>query len=506
MGTGEMSDPLPSLPPGFKLDAPALPPLPPGFTLSASTPEQPSTWDGLQRQLGLTARAGLQGLSSPLAIVGDAANGVANLGIRGVNAVAGTEIPELETYGQYTDRALDKVLPKPEGTGEQVANIGAQMMSGAGAMAGVAKVGEMAGTKLLAPLGESVIAKAINSVGSKPKIPSTPEIKAASQAAYKASEEAGLIIKPTRMQQLSEAVKTKLADYAFDPEDQPMIARALARLDKAGAENITLKGVDAIRKKLVNVMQDGNNTERMMARKILGYIDDSMTSLTPDDVVQGNTDEAVKVLTEARSLWKVQAKSQLIDDLVVQAQDQAARTNSGGNLQNILRQKLGTILSKPKLARMFSKEEIDAIRQIVRGTASQNALRTVGRLAPSSNAQLGPILTQMGLMGGAGYTGAGLTGAAVGVGVPAVGAIAKAGGTALTKGAINRLSTQVRSSAIPRAPQQAPQFDPQQMLIQALMQGTRPQLPNAYADALLRSGGVSVPATGSQETGPRTRP
>lgn len=525
-----------------------------GSQAAASPPDDPwgaypadrrtrSIPEELLRQGGLGARYLLEGFSAPVAIVGDAANGVANLGIRGVNAVAGTEIPELESYAQYTKRALDKVLPNPETAGERVVGDASRFLASAGGGAGVAKVGEMAGTNALAPLaknmagqaaaattggaaygitgeytdnpvlkgaaalgggmlGSAAQAGAAKMLAPSPKIPTTPEIKAASQASYKASEDAGLVIRPGRIQQLSVSVKEKLADLAFDPEDQPMIARSLARLDKAGAENITLKGVDAIRKKIVNILKDGNNTERMMAGKILSYIDDAMTSLTPDDVVQGNTAEAVALLKQGQGLWKVQAKSQLIDDLVQQAQRQAARSNSGGNLQNTLKQKLSTILDKPKLARMFTAEEKAAIEKIVRGNFGTDTLRIIGRLAPSSNSWLPIILGA----GPGGYAVGGLAGTAAAIGVPAVGSMAKAAGTALTRGAVNRLSETVRSGAIPQRPVQVPPFDPQQMLIQSLLQGTRPPLPNAYADALLRSGGAAVPATGNQDTGPRIRP
>jgi hypothetical protein len=509
-----------------------------------SAPEQPGMVEELLRQGGLGARYLLEGLSTPVAIVGDAANGAANLGISGINAVAGTNIPKFESYADYTKRSLDKVLPSPKTPEERVIGDMSRFVATAGGSAGAAKVGEMMGTKALAPFGENMagqglaaltgggaygvageatdnplikggaallggaagagIASALERAtpSAAVKIPTTPQIKASSQAAYKASEDAGLIIKPAQMQKLSASVKEKLADLAFDPDDQPMIARALGRLDKAGAENITLKGVDAIRKKVVNILKDGNNTERMMAGKILSYIDDSMTSLTPDDVVQGNTDDAVKMLKDAQGLWRVQAKSQLIDDLVAQAERQAARSNSGGNLQNALKQKLGSILDKPKLARMFSPEEKAAIDSIVKGNPVSNALRIVGRLAPSSNSWL-PIL----LGGGpGGYAAGGLTGAALALGVPAAGSIAKATATGMTKGAVNRLSEMVRSNAIPRVPQQTPPFDPQQFLIQSLLQGTRLQPPNAYADALLRSGAVSVPASGNPNTGPQPQP
>jgi hypothetical protein len=471
-----------------------------GARPGASQP--PSAWDGISRQLGLTARAGLEGLSAPVGIVGDAANGLANLAISGVNAVAGTDIPKFESYGQYTERALDKVLPKPEGTAEKAANIGAQMMSSAGATAGLAKVGEMAGTKLLAPLGESVIANMTSKTAQK--IPTTQAIKGAASAAYKDAEEAGAILRPEAIKRTTAEIQNALAEFGYHPGLQPKVGVILGELDRVSNGNITAKGVDTIRKLAIAVAKSNDPSERTLGGMIIRRLDDMMIDLKPEDVVQGNAEEAVAAITKARGLWKVKVKSELVDDLLERAKRQAARTNSGGNLQNSISQKFSKILDNEKMRRLFDKEEIKAIEEIVNGTITRDTLRTIGRLAPSSNSALGPLLYGMG--GAGSYMAGGFPAAAMAIGVPAVGMIAKAGGTALTKGAVNRLSNQVRSNAISRAPQQTTPVDPQQMLIQALMQGTRPPLPNAYADALLRSGAVAVPATGNPNTGPQNRP
>jgi hypothetical protein len=328
-----------------------------------------------------------------------------------------------------------------------------------------------------------------------------------SRAAYQDAREAGAVIGPKPLQKVSQEFTNWLANFGYDPALQPKVSVLLNRMGSAGEQPITAEGVDIIRKVALNVAKDGNPSERAIAGDLIGRLDDMMSSLTPDDVVQGSAGDAVQAFTKARDLWKTFRKSELIDNLLVKAEDQAMSTNSGGNVQNVIRQKLRSILDNPKQVRLFSKEEQDAIRQIVRGTATQNTLRVIGRLAPSSNAQLGPLLAQMGGMGGGGYAVGGLPGAAIGVGVPLAGSAAKAGATALTQGAVNRLSEMVRSGAIPQVPVSAPpQADPVALMVQSLMQGTRPLPANAYADALLRFGGAAVPASGIPNTGSQNRP
>lgn len=512
-------------------------------------PPERSVGEEITRQLGLTGRYMLEGASTPVAIIGNAANGVANLGIGAVNALAGTNIPKFTTYEKYRDTALEKAgLPQPENAKERVIGDMSRFVSGIGPSAGIAKVGEMAGTKALAPLAENMAGQAIAAetaggaygvakehtdnpwlqalaalggaaVGGagfaaadrmlpsnniKPPVPSTQQIGDMSRAAYQDAREAGAIIDPKPLQKVGQEFTDWLANFGYDPALQPKVAVLLNRIGSAGEQPITAEGVDIIRKVALNVAKDGNPSERAIAGDLIGRLDDMMTSLTPDDVVQGSADDAVQAFTKARDLWKTFRKSELIDNLQVKAEDQAMSTNSGGNVQNVIRQKLRSILDNPKQARMFSQEEQDAIRQIVRGTATQNTLRVIGRLAPSSNSWLMPILASMG--GGAGYAAGGVPGVAAAAAVPALGSAAKAGATALTKNAVNSLSEMIRSGAIQSGGPAMEAPSVQDLMIQSLMQGTRPLPANAYADALLRFGGAAVPASVPQNRGSQNRP
>ncbi len=513
--------------------------------LGAGAPQQRGVGEELLRQGGLAGRYLLEGASTPVAIIGDAANGVANLGISGINAVAGTNIPKFQSYEQYRDKALEP-LPKPENAKERVIGDMSRFIASAGANAGAAKVGELAGTQALAPLGQNMAGQALAaeagggaygiagehtdnpwlkagaallggaagagigaaagrvlpSATPRPNIPTTEEIGNASRAAYQDAADAGAILRPAPLQQVNRDFTGWLANFGYDPALQPQVRVLLDRLNTAGGQNITAEGVDIIRKIAGNITRDGNPSERVIAGELIGRLDDMMDGITPADVVQGNGPQAAQAFSQARDLWRNYRKSELLDTLVTKGEDQALSTNSGGNIQNAIRQKLRSILDNPRTARLFTEDEQTAIRRIVRGTPTQNALRIVGRLAPSSNSWL-PIL-----LGGApgGYAAGGLPGSAAALAVPLAGSAAKAGATALTRGAVNRLSEAIRSGAIPGQPAQAPAFDPQQMLIQALMQGTRPQQPNAYADALLRSGAVPAAASGTPNTGYQRRP
>jgi hypothetical protein len=72
------------------------------------------------RQAGLGARMLATGATMIPGAIGDAINGVVNVGINGVNAAAGTQIPELGRASEVINRGIDAVTPQPENATERV--------------------------------------------------------------------------------------------------------------------------------------------------------------------------------------------------------------------------------------------------------------------------------------------------------------------------------------------------------------------------------------------------
>lgn len=84
------------------------------------------------RQVGLTARAGVTGLTSLPTMAGDALNSGINMGIHGVNALAGSHIPSLQMPSAVVQNTMSAVgVPQPQNATERV------VQDVAGAMGGV---------------------------------------------------------------------------------------------------------------------------------------------------------------------------------------------------------------------------------------------------------------------------------------------------------------------------------------------------------------------------------
>jgi hypothetical protein len=308
--------------------------------------------------------------------------------------------------------------------------------------------------------------------------PSVAAIKAAANAEYKSASAADAILNADPVKRLQASVQGDLANFGYHPDLQPKIGVVLKELDRVGQGNVTADGVDTIRKMALGISRSNDPSERALGGMIVRKIDDMMENLQPADIVQGNANQAVESLGKARDLWKTMRKAELLENLMDQGELQGMSTNSGGNVQNLIRQKLRTsVLENKDNARMFTPDELKTVRQIVSGTKTQNVLRQLGRLAPSSNAWLGIVST--------------FAAPGVGVAVPMVGAGAKALATRSTKKAIDKLATSVKQGAYRSAPQlsPAPTF-PLQLRQQMINQQIRERLGLAANPAAAAIGGT----------------
>ena len=92
---------------------------------------QRSAFDETARQFGLTGRAAVTGLTSLPTMAGDALNSLINMGIGGVNRLAGTSIPQLQMPSEVTQRAMNAVgVPQPQNATERAVQDVTSAMAG----------------------------------------------------------------------------------------------------------------------------------------------------------------------------------------------------------------------------------------------------------------------------------------------------------------------------------------------------------------------------------------
>lgn len=247
--------------------------------------------------------------------------------------------------------------------------------AGIGALGGAA--GNVLGEGLSA--GASKIAGAFNK---KPNIPSIDDLRFSANQAYDAADNAGVIFAPQGMKRLGNDIRVELANFGFHPNLQPRIATVLDELERVQQGNVTLKGIDTLRRITDSARASMDPSEKALGSMIVGKIDDFVANAGPGEVLAGNSKDASRAISEGRNLWGRMRRAEQVGDAVGKADLRASSTGSGGNVDNATRQNVRRLLEK---GRGFTADEKAAMEKIVRGSSGQNALRLAGKLSPQGN-------------------------------------------------------------------------------------------------------------------------
>jgi len=254
---------------------------------------------------------------------------------------------------------------------------------------------------------------ALASRAARNAVASNDDLRTAASQAYQRADDAGVIFTPEGMQRLNQDVQTTLADFGYHPQLQPRVGVVLGELERLGTGNVTLKGVDQLRRIANAARMSADPSEQTLGRKLIDHIDDFVVSARPGEVLAGDQAAGSAAIREGRQLWGAVRKSEMLDDALGKADLRAASTGSGGNLDNATRQNVRRLLDNPRTRAGFTPDEVAALESVVRGTPTQNSLRLLGKLSPSGN----------GLMAAMNAGAAGATG---GLSLPVTGAAAAA--------------------------------------------------------------------------------
>lgn len=303
--------------------------------------------------------------------------------------------------------------------------------------------------------------------GSVPPTPTTQDIRNAASGAYKQAEQAGVIVKEGAVKNLGQQIATDLDEKGIDTVLHPRASRALDRIVNSEGD-LSFKRLDILRRVAKSAAASPDDDEARLGSTIIRHIDDFVQNIGPGDVVSGDTDQAASAITKARSLWARQAKSDIIDTALERAKNRA-ETIGGSGLENGIRIEFRRIAQNPNLLNQFGQAEQDAIKTVARGTATSNALRTIGKLAPTN------AMTILGEMAVGAFRPEAMA-------FPAAGIVGRMGATAMTARAANAASELVRSGGV--APQAQQVFTPELLTAilgrqKALQQSQEQPQPNA---------------------------
>lgn len=269
--------------------------------------------------------------------------------------------------------------------------------------------------------------------------PTVEELKAAARAGYQNPTVAAVEINPQSASLLSSKIESDLANQGFRPRLTPGVFDEVRNLTPPqGVQSVRVADIDAARKALGQYAKQtditGKPTPDAAAASIaIKYINDYLPGLSASDVIAGDAPAAAQILKEASENWGAAKRADQVDLQLTRADRQAAKSGTGSNIENAMRQRIATLLDNPKRTIGYSDAEKQAMEDIVRGTATRNTLRKVGKFGVDGGLSL--------LLHG----GTALTTHGANLPIAAGGTIARKIGEALTSRAGSNLSEMIRN-------------------------------------------------------------
>lgn len=325
----------------------------------------------------------------------------------------------------------------------------AAISAGVGAGAGAATQGVMNAAKSIARgVGETGknIAKGARALGGEELDAASASMKANASAAYKAAHAQGAVLsKATTNGLVSTLTKSLSNGGKVNARLHGDTLAVMQDIKAAAGRNLSLEEADQFRQLLSDVVSknttklEGTNVDGRKALELINALDDKIASLGKKNLVQG-TPEAIKGLTDARSMWSTWRKFDAVSRMVQKADGDA----------NALQRQFKSYFDNPANHKGFTTQEIAMGKAIGRSTKTESALKMLGKFGLDRNNVLAPTVAG-GLVGT-------VAGGPAGVGLAAAGTAAKYGSKLAARGraqnlldAVAKRGAQATQSAAPSA-------------------------------------------------------
>lgn len=382
----------------------------------AQQQQEPTLIDSLGRQIGLGARAVTTGLSSPVNMAADFLSGAYNVGAN----LIGSE-KRAPYLSQMQSQGLTQMgLPEPQTGAERVAQVGMQALSSAGGMAASApksifgadlvrqlpaataapmvaqpvaeEVKQITGSDLaatIAAIGVSgAVGKTVGDVsgriasGKQPTATMADVQQRASRAYTKVSDQ-GIELSSQNATSLINKIKNRLDSSDYIPENAEPVANILKKYESILQRgNVTFDNVEKMRRLANNLKSNPDKNIRRLAGEMVDSIDDHVATLSPKDVVsgQGGIDVAVKTIMDARKDFRNLSRASTLENILDIAEIKSL--NPSASESELIRQGFVNLASNKNKMNLFSKDEQNAIKAVVKGSSLDPLLTLMAKFNP----------------------------------------------------------------------------------------------------------------------------
>ncbi|WP_395449953.1 hypothetical protein ACHMW7_09150 [Aminobacter sp. UC22_36] len=370
-----------------------------------------------------------EGIATTLGLPIDMANVVVGLGMKGINAVAGTNLqpsaeplggsaglkrslvdigsirPETHDPGQrFLRRASQEVgsvvVPGLNAVSKAQAPVreGAKiLMTSLGSGGGAAAANQIAPDNPWAELAGQVLGGL--SVGApmvaagryadkraiQAAIPTDGELRMARDAAVKRVDATGATYTPEAMSELSRRIKDDVTSAEFDARLQPR-ADAMMQIIKKQLDGKPQSPAELtkLRKSIEDNLLDktGTTAERSHATKMIDNIDGFVGAAGPRQISARNVPEADTAIREAFDLETRLRKYEPVAEALNRT---GLRAGSRGKIDDAALDRLHAVYNDPQKSGRYSPVERELMERAITGTTAQKLGRQIGTLAPSGS-------------------------------------------------------------------------------------------------------------------------
>lgn len=228
------------------------------------------------------------------------------------------------------------------------------------------------------------------------------ELRQQARSLYRQLDQGGVAYDNNQSTQMVDDLLTDLHHNGYDPQGvHSVLNGVVTRLEDLRGQPVSLETLQHIREQVGSNAGANEPQVRRIAGRILNGIDGFVTNVDPamSSLPAG---QVAPMWTEARRLWRTANTAEDIGWRLDKADSRSARTNSGTNIENPIRQNIGAVLDKatqPRRFNPYNAAELEQMRRVVEGTPTRNLLRSVGNRFGGS----GPLGASS-VMGGSGAT------------------------------------------------------------------------------------------------------
>lgn len=391
----------------------------------------PTTGEQITRQLGVVGRATAPYATTavaaaplgPIAIIGALlAQGLSDAAITAYNSLVPAD-KQLPTTSEGIRALYDMVGMggvKPETRGERMLAAGSEALSGTVPSVAAGRVGSTltggagavskevsrapltqiisappiaGGTQFVAEATGNPLLAILTGVGSgaavgvRPRIrgegPSRADIQAQIADKYKVLNTSGVKIDDSGFRSaITGDIFNDLRAEGYSPTNPKL--QGITNLISDLSSNTQPKDIvelQAIRKQ-ITASASPNEPEAYRMMKIIRDRFDNYIENVPENQVIAGDKTALSAWGQARTLFQKDRKSEIFQDILDKAPVSKGQFSQSG-MENYLYNELKKIARNDDVLRSFTKTEQEAIKKAAEGTGLQNALKFIGRFAPT---------------------------------------------------------------------------------------------------------------------------